>query len=67
VDDLRDRLGAAAFASAVRRGSSLTDGEIVEFVRAQIRALAPKTTHGITQGDEVGVAPDSPDATRRRS
>jgi predicted ATPase/DNA-binding SARP family transcriptional activator len=44
VDDLRDRLGAAAFASAVRRGTSLSDGEIVEFVRAQIRALAPETT-----------------------
>jgi predicted ATPase len=43
VDDLRERLGAAAFASAVRRGSSLSDGEIIEFVRAQIRALAPVT------------------------
>jgi tetratricopeptide (TPR) repeat protein len=41
VDDLRDRIGAAGFASAVRRGSSLSDGEIIEFVRAQIRALAP--------------------------
>jgi predicted ATPase/DNA-binding SARP family transcriptional activator len=51
VDDVRDRLGAAAFASAVRRGSSLSDGEIVEFVRAQIRALAPKTTLEITQRD----------------
>jgi predicted ATPase/DNA-binding SARP family transcriptional activator len=46
ADDLRERLGAAAFASAVRRGSSLSDGEIIEFVRAQIRALAPPTTHG---------------------
>jgi predicted ATPase/DNA-binding SARP family transcriptional activator len=46
VDDLRDRLGAAAFASAVRRGSSLSDGEIIEFVRAQIRALAPVTIQG---------------------
>jgi tetratricopeptide (TPR) repeat protein len=41
VDDLRERLGAAAFASAVRRGSSLSEGEIIEYVRAQIRALAP--------------------------
>jgi hypothetical protein len=41
VDDLRHRLGAAGFASAVRRGSSLSDGEIIEFVRAQIGALAP--------------------------
>jgi hypothetical protein len=46
VDDLRGRLGAAAFASAVRRGASLSDGEIIEFVRAQIRGLAPVTTHG---------------------
>ncbi len=45
VDDLRERLGAAAFASAVRRGSSLSDGEIIEFVRAQILALAPNSTH----------------------
>jgi predicted ATPase/DNA-binding SARP family transcriptional activator len=44
VDDLRHRLGAATFAAAVRRGSSLSDGEIIEFVRAQIRALAPVTT-----------------------
>jgi hypothetical protein len=46
VDDLRGRLGPAAFASAVRRGSSLSDGEIIEFVRAQIRALAPATIQG---------------------
>ena len=40
VDDLRERLGAAAFASAVRRGTTLSDGEIIDFVRAQIHALA---------------------------
>jgi predicted ATPase/DNA-binding SARP family transcriptional activator len=40
VDNLRDRLGAAAFASAVRRGTTLSDGEIIDFVRAQIYALA---------------------------
>jgi predicted ATPase/DNA-binding SARP family transcriptional activator len=45
VDELRERLGPAAFASAVRRGSSLSDGEIVEFVRAQIFALAPVARH----------------------
>lgn len=45
VEDLRGRLGAAAFASAVRRGSSLSDSEMIEFVRAQIRALAPATTN----------------------
>jgi predicted ATPase/DNA-binding SARP family transcriptional activator len=39
VDELRDRLGAAAFASAVRRGTTLSDGEIIDFVRAQIHAL----------------------------
>jgi hypothetical protein len=38
--ELRDRLGAAAFASAVRRGTTLSDGEIIEFVRAQIRTLS---------------------------
>jgi tetratricopeptide (TPR) repeat protein len=40
VDDLRDRLGAAAFASAVRRGTTLSDGEIIDFVRTQIQALS---------------------------
>ena len=45
VDDLRDRLGAAAFASAVRRGTTLSDGEIIDFVRAQIHVLAG-VTHG---------------------
>jgi predicted ATPase/DNA-binding SARP family transcriptional activator len=56
VHDLRDRLGAAAFASAVRRGSSLSDGEIIEFVRAQIRALAPVTVHGSSGGTAHPVA-----------
>ena len=51
VDDVRDRLGAAVFASAVRRGSGLSEGEIVEFVRAQIRALAPESTYRITHND----------------
>ena len=41
VDDLRNRLGRTAFASAVRHGAGLSDGEIVEFVRAQISALKP--------------------------
>ena len=40
VDNLRERLGAAAFASAVRRGTTLSDGEIIDFVRAQIYALS---------------------------
>jgi hypothetical protein len=39
VDNLRDRLGAAAFASAVRRGTTFSDGEIIDFARAQIYAL----------------------------
>ncbi len=39
VDDLRNQLGGAAFASAVRRGASLSDGEIVDFVHGQISAL----------------------------
>jgi predicted ATPase/DNA-binding SARP family transcriptional activator len=38
---LRERLGAAAFASAVRRGAMLRDGEIIDFVHQQIQALAP--------------------------
>jgi predicted ATPase/DNA-binding SARP family transcriptional activator len=38
-DDLRNRLGSAAFASAVKHGAGLSDGEIVEFVRGQISAL----------------------------
>jgi predicted ATPase/DNA-binding SARP family transcriptional activator len=40
VDELRERLGPGAFASAVRRGAALSDAEIVEFARAQISALA---------------------------
>jgi predicted ATPase len=40
VDDLRNQLGGAAFASAVRRGASLSDGEIVDFVQRQISALS---------------------------
>lgn len=39
VDELRDRIGSANFASAVRRGASLNDGEIVHFVHGQIAAL----------------------------
>jgi predicted ATPase/DNA-binding SARP family transcriptional activator len=39
VDELRVQLGGAAFASAVRRGASLSDGEIVDFVLGQIFAL----------------------------
>jgi hypothetical protein len=39
VDELRERLGSAAFASAVRRGASLNDGEIIHFVQGQIFAL----------------------------
>ena len=40
VEDLRTQLGAAAFASAVRRGAALSDGEIIDFVNAQIFSLA---------------------------
>ncbi len=40
VDDLRSELGAAAFATSVRRGASMADGEIVDFARGRIRALA---------------------------
>jgi hypothetical protein len=40
VTTLRDRLGAAEFATAVRRGASMSDGEIIEFTQARIAALA---------------------------
>ncbi len=40
---VRERLGAAPFAAAVRRGATLRDGEIIEFVRHQIQALASTT------------------------
>jgi predicted ATPase/DNA-binding SARP family transcriptional activator len=39
VDELRERLGPGAFASAVRRGAALSDAEIIEFARSQISAL----------------------------
>ena len=42
--EVRERLGAAAFASAVRRGATLGDAEIIEFVREQIQALASATS-----------------------
>lgn len=35
---LRDEMGSAEFAMAVRRGASMSDGEIVEFVQQRIRA-----------------------------
>jgi hypothetical protein len=40
ADNLRDRLGVAAFASAVRRGTTLSDGEIIDLVRTQIHAFS---------------------------
>jgi len=46
VDDLRQQLGAATFASAVRRGTTLSDGEIIDFVRDQIRALSGRQNDG---------------------
>lgn len=39
VGQLRDHMSLADFASAVRRGASMTDGETVEFVQERIRAL----------------------------
>ncbi len=44
VDDLRAELGAAVFAATVRRGTSMGDGEIVDFARGRIRALADAST-----------------------
>jgi hypothetical protein len=37
VDDVREGLGPAAFASTVRRGAAMTDAQIIDFVREQIR------------------------------
>jgi hypothetical protein len=42
VDDLRQKLGPATFASTVRRGASMSDGDIIAFVRGQIRALSSR-------------------------
>jgi predicted ATPase/DNA-binding SARP family transcriptional activator len=39
VDDLRSLLGSASFEEAVRRGASMTDSEIVEYVIEQIDDL----------------------------
>jgi hypothetical protein len=39
VGKLRDGLGAAEFATAVRRGASMRDGEIVDFIQERIAAL----------------------------
>jgi hypothetical protein len=39
ISGLRESLGAAAFAAAVRHGASMSDGEIVEFAQERIRAL----------------------------
>jgi len=39
VDELREEMRPGEFATAVRRGASMTDGEIVEFVQERIRVL----------------------------
>ena len=39
VDELREEMRPGEFATAVRRGASMTDGEIVEFVQSRIRVL----------------------------
>ena len=39
VDELRDAMRPAEFATAVRRGASMSDSEIVDFVQARIRVL----------------------------
>lgn len=44
VEELRTRLGASAFATAVRHGASLRDGELVDFARQQIHALSGRVT-----------------------
>ncbi len=44
VGELRAEMRPAEFATAVRRGASMSDGEIVEFVHSRIRALAVDVT-----------------------
>ena len=39
IVQLRDEMRAADFATAARRGASMTDGEIIEFVQERIHAL----------------------------
>jgi hypothetical protein len=39
VDVLRTELGPPEFAAAVRRGASMRDGEIVEFIQERIAVL----------------------------
>lgn len=39
VGQLRDRMSATDFAGAVRRGASMTDSEVIEFVQERIRSL----------------------------
>lgn len=43
VEQLRDDMRPAEFATAVRRGASMTDSEIVDFVQARIRVLTAET------------------------
>ena len=59
VDDLRQQLGASSFASAVRRGATLSDGEIIEFVREQIHTLSGPN------GSKPEARPRDPDATQQ--
>jgi predicted ATPase/DNA-binding SARP family transcriptional activator len=40
VKDLRQKLGPVTFAATVRRGASMSDGDIIAFVRSQIKALS---------------------------
>lgn len=40
IESLRQRLGAPDFAMAVRRGASMSDGEIIEFTQERIRVHA---------------------------
>ncbi len=50
VDELRDEMRPAEFAGAVRRGASMTDGEIVEFVQARIRVLTAPAASPVSPG-----------------
>jgi hypothetical protein len=43
VDDVRQELGAASFAAAVRRGAAMRDAEILHFVQTEIGRLLGTT------------------------
>ncbi len=52
LDDIQKQLGPAAFAGAVRRGTSMRDRDIVNFVQEQIASLTDERRDFATGNDE---------------